>query len=308
MATRPSETQPSEDHRATRVYPESGIREVAEFFGPEELKMFGCQHLPNGSVLGGLVICSPLHAEFQRNYRREVELARRLASEGLAVQRFHYRGTGNSDGETASATYETMREDTLAAAEWLSRTASVTRLAFLGTRWGALMAASAAARYVGSPLVLWEPTVDSRRYFGELFRFRRLQALKEGKTGSGSGTPEEEIRRVGWIDVLGYSIDRPLYESAVERTLEDELGEGARPLLLIEISRSGQLRREYATLAARLEHIGFALDTEMMPWDEEAWWFAGGRTYQEERSMAGKLAGVTADWIARAMTHSRVSA
>lgn len=289
------------DQRAVRTDAETGVREVAEFFGPDRLRMFGCSHFPPGGAVGGLVVCSPIYAEFQRNYRREVILGRHLASVGLAVQRFHYRGTGNSDGETSSLTYETMVEDVIASADWLKRAAGLDRVAFLGTRWGALVAAEA-ARSEGAPLALWEPVLDATRYFRELFRALRIHELKEGETElRPSETHDEQIRRQGWLDVLGYSVHRSLLESANGRTLEAGLGRERRPLLLVHISQSERLPNDYAMFASRREQLGFAMDTRIVPWAEEVWWFQGGRAYEEEPAMAAELAQVTGDWILKTL-------
>ncbi len=45
---------------------------------------------------GLLTVCGSLFAEQHTDYRREVRLARVLASQGIAVARFHYRSVGNS--------------------------------------------------------------------------------------------------------------------------------------------------------------------------------------------------------------------
>ncbi len=77
----------------------TGITEAAEFFGPPGERMLGLAHLPT-SAASGVLVCSSIQAEFAKNYRREVLLARALARQGRAVGRFHYRGTGNSDGDS----------------------------------------------------------------------------------------------------------------------------------------------------------------------------------------------------------------
>jgi pimeloyl-ACP methyl ester carboxylesterase len=292
--------------RASRVDAVAGTRVIAEFFGVDGSRMFGSRHTPVKAAAAGVVICPALQAEFLRNYRREVDLAHDLAARGFAVQRFHYRGSGNSDGDTSEATFETMRDDALAAAEWLVRMEELETLAFVGARWGAMVAAAAASRFDRAPLVLWEPMTKPRTYFGELLRAGRIHELRKGGASPRSREEQvEEMRRIGSLDVLGYAIDWPVYESVIERTFEGELGEVPRPILLVQISRRDELRGEYAAVASRLGAAGFALDTHGVKASEEAWWFVGGRKPKEERLLKEELIGVTGDWLTR--VHAGVS-
>jgi pimeloyl-ACP methyl ester carboxylesterase len=284
----------------TRVDTQTAASQVLEFFGPDRRKMFGARHIPAGTAQGGAVICPALQAEFLRNYRREFDLGRDLAARGLAVQRFQYRGSGNSDGETSEVTFETMRDDAVAAADWLVRAEGINALAFVGARWGGLIASTVASRFDRAPLVLWEPMTHPRAYFRDLFRAGRIHELRKGGRSPRSNEDQlEEMRRTGVLDVLGYAIGRPLYESVIDRTLQAELGEGPRPILLVQISRGAQLRNDYQALADRWASAGFSVDTHIVQASEEAWWFVGGRNLEEERSLRRELVNVTGDWLAR---------
>jgi acetyl esterase/lipase len=264
--------------------------------------MFGSRHAPMTSAASGVVICPALQAEFLRNYRREVDLGQHLATQGFAVQRFHYRGSGNSDGATSDATFETMRDDAVEAAEWLARTEKVDRLAFVGARWGGMIAAAVASRFDRAPLVLWEPMAQPRAYFRDLFRAGRIHELRKGGASPRSTNDQlEEMRRQGSLDVLGYAIDWPLYESVIGRTLQRELGPRPRPILLVQISRRTELRADYTALAKAWRDAGFAVDTHIVERSEEAWWFVGGRDYEEERVLGEEVVGVTRDWLSTAM-------
>src|SRR3712207_4346225 len=95
--------------QAVRV--EGAHRDVIEFFGSPGEQMLATTHMPLGTPLGGVVICSSLRAEFETNYRREILLGRALADRGIAVHRFQYRGTGNSDGDARDVTFESMQLD-----------------------------------------------------------------------------------------------------------------------------------------------------------------------------------------------------
>lgn len=286
--------------RATRTDETTGVREVVEFIGQAPHRVFSGRHLPPGPAEGGVVICPALQSEFLRNYRREVELGRALAARGFVAQRFHYRGTGHSDGDGSEATFNTMVEDTIAAAEEVRGRERVNTLAFFGARWGALVAAAAARHYPGSLLALWEPMTDARSYFRDIFRNGRIHALKKGEVDARSTEGQSDrLRRIGRLDVLGYAIDLPLYESVVGRTLQDELGDDSRPVLVAEISKRSKLRPNHAALVGTLTERGFSVEARIVSAEDELWWFVGGRGHEEERSLTQDLVGITAEWISR---------
>jgi pimeloyl-ACP methyl ester carboxylesterase len=296
----PLETPATSVDGAVRVDPRTGVREEVRFFGPDRLKMFGCLHLPASDPVGGVVICSSIQAEFLKNLRREVLLGRALSQRGLAVVRWHYRGAGNSDGSSEDMTFHTMRDDTVAATRWLQDATGVDRLAFAGTRWGGLVAATVAGDHPGAPLALWEPAADSSRYFREVFRSRQIRELKEGSEDAASSSNlVDQLNESGTLDVLGYSIDKPLYESAQGHTLAEGLGDAARPILLIQIGRSKALRGEYRKLVTRWQETGSSVSTHVVE-EELAWWFAGEQWQPEERRpVAQTLITETVDWVAR---------
>jgi acetyl esterase/lipase len=290
-------TQPLQERAAswsTRVDERRGIREELEFFGPARSKLFGCLHAPLHRPRGGLVVCSPMHAEFLKNYRREVDLARSLAGRGIAVQRFHYRGTGNSEGEEAEATFDTMCEDVMFAVERLMDKADVTNVAFLGTRWGGLTAAAAARHVDGVPLALWEPVTDPRRNFTQIYRAALIPELKEGGARALEEPPIRQLERNGSLDILGYSIYWSQYERAVEQSLEGLLGEDPRPILFVQISRRDELRGEYARLQARLKESGFSITNRIVA-GGETWWFASEPS--QAALLSDALIDATTQWV-----------
>jgi pimeloyl-ACP methyl ester carboxylesterase len=280
----------------------TGVREEAGFYGPGDLKMLGCTYVPPGASKGAVVICSPLLAESVRNYRREVLLARALASNGFAVQRFQSRGFGNSDGDGSEATFETMLVDAIAAGERVMARTGTDEVAFMGTRWGGLIAGAAAARFGPAPLVLWEPVIDGERYFRDVFRSRFIHNLKDG----GSSTPSREalvreLRESGSIDILGWSLHWAFYESSVGRILDQELGDHPHPTLLLQIGQRRDLRDELASLVRRLSGRGFEVEAHTVE-EQPDWWFVGDRWIPDEgRGSSEELTRVTVDWISRTM-------
>jgi hypothetical protein len=295
-ATRePIDVAPDLASSSSRLDTATGTREDAAFFGPGPRRRFGVVHAPAGEPVAGLVICGPYQAEVQRHYRREVLLARRLARSGIAAQRFHYAGFGHSDGDPSAATFDTMREDALAAADHLVRTTGVR--SFLGTRWGGLVAASAVAAR-GGHLALWEPVVDPARYFDEIFRFLVMYRMKEDPATTMSETTVlDTLRRDGSVDVLGHPVDRALYDSAAGIGFDGSLADAADAALLIQIAVGKSLRPEYATLAESWTRRGLDTRTHVIR-DKEAWWISGHRwPIHEVHAPTTKLLDLTTQWI-----------
>ena len=273
---------------ATRRDDQGSIEEVS-FIGPRGAGMFR-------PIIGGLLVCSPMDAETLRHYRKEVLLGRALAPLGVAVLRFHYRGAGNSDCEAEDITYDSMREDALTASAWLADRIGTSDLAFLGTRWGALTAAAAAAERPGAPIVLWEPALDTATYFRESLRWRRIRDLHRG-TETSTEDMLEAMRTAGQIDVLGHPLGRALYESSAGRALREELGDDPRPVLLVQIGLGAELRSDYAKLCGAWREAG--LDVQSVRIADEVAWRVQVDTWRPEdlRPETRELLETTSQWL-----------
>jgi hypothetical protein len=284
---------------ASHLVPHNGVRQDVEFFGTGRHRMFGSTHYPPDPPVGGLVICSPLLGELITNYRREFLLAGALAASGIAVQRFHYRGTGHSDGDSSMVTFDTMRADALAAAEYLAHRTELSAIAFAGTRMAGLIAAAAGSRLGDGPLVLWEPAIDASRYFRDVLRAHLMSKLKDGKdTRSSAISFVKELRRTGWFEVMGYPVDRSLYDSSLGHKLDEELGVRPRSILLAQIAGTHRLKDQYAGLATGWRERDFKVTTHAIV-EKEAWWFTGERWRAEEnRDGTRRLIEITSGWLA----------
>jgi acetyl esterase/lipase len=281
---------------AVHVDPRTGVREEVEMLGPHRQRLFSYVHLPPPDRLeGGLVICSPLFAEFPNNYRKEVVLARALAAEGVAVQRFHYRGTGNSDGAAEDVTFDSIAGDAMAATDHLVERTAARPIAFLGTRLGAMIAAATASRSGGGPLILWEPALDGRSYFRQVARNGLIRDLKDGARIAGrSRDPLADVDSMGSGDVLGYSIHRGVYHSFRDRTLEEELGDAHHPVLLVQLSRRRDVRPEVRAVAEALAARGVEVRTQAI-WSNESWWFVGDPSLS--RRVTKPIVDTTSRWL-----------
>src|SRR5262249_37439177 len=133
--------------------------ETPFFFTSQERPLYAVHHAPTRERAGapGVVIASGLGVEQLTVYRNVVLVARALAARGFPVLVHHPRGHGDSAGDWADVTLDGLTEDARAAGRELMRRSGVTRLAWLGVRFGALSAAAALEPTRDAALVLWEP-------------------------------------------------------------------------------------------------------------------------------------------------------
>jgi alpha/beta superfamily hydrolase len=282
---------------ATSVAPDGSI-ERAELRGTPGACVFTYLHLPAGVPRGAVLVCSPLHGEFAHNYRREVLLARALAVAGQAVLRFHYRHTGNSDGDGVDLTFDSMREDALGAIDALRSQAPKGPLTILGTRWGSLIAAAAAANHLDAAVVLWEPLLQASRFFKDAFRSQLVRDARRGvEQATTSRVLEDRLRAGEGVDVLAHRLEPALYRSCIDRSLETELGPAPRRILVVQVGPTGSVRPDMTRLAERWRASGSRVETTGLKGDE-TWWLIEERGADEKDSATDALIDVTTTWVA----------
>ncbi len=286
---------------ATLVDADSGVREESCFLESSRGAIFGVTYVPP-QPRGAVLICSPILGEFLVNYRREVVLARSLARAGVAVQRFHYLGTGHSSGDEGALTLESMIEDAGTALKRLRERVQTGSVGFLGTRWGALIAASCAAGTKGAPLVFWQPVVQAERFAREAIRARVMRRLRKHQ---GTKTSEQaevaELLDKGWLDVLGYRLDRRLYASGLGRSLQELLTDATGPALVLDFGRRAEPALEYRRLAEEMRARGLELAARNVP-DEAPVWFSAHPSQGKTPAI-----DVTTTWLLAAFTRETAS-
>lgn len=280
---------------ATRVDRRNGYSDEAAFFSSGGTSVFGVLHRPQRQATAGVVICPSTDSEFV-TYGIDVAVARVLASRGVAVQRFHPRGFGHSDGRPQEVTFETMRADALVAADRLVEETGVTQLGFAGARFGGLVAASAATAYRGSPLALIEPTLEATRFFKEAWRATLIRDVKSGTSDRARGQGlADALSRSETVDLLGYTVCRSFYETATGRTLVGELADEPRDVLLVQLGRGTSVRTDIADASAALQARGCKVEVERVT-DDVTWWFPPSAETEQPKRRG--LVGLTSAWLA----------
>jgi alpha-beta hydrolase superfamily lysophospholipase len=173
-----------------------------------------------------VVLCNPVGYEAMCAHRTYRHLAERLARAGFHALRFDYHGTGDSSGDDEDPDrVRAWIESIHAAVEELEAAAGVHAVALVGLRFGATLAAAAAARRRDvQSLVLWAPCASGRAYLRELRALRML----EGRDGrSAPGAPQEGDAAALAIDLFARR------ERVAERALiipRDDLPDAAERL------------------------------------------------------------------------------
>jgi len=140
------------------------------FFGSGERRLFGIyEPAAFGGAGGGTraaVLCPPWGDEYVFAHRALRRLSLRLSAAGLHTLRFDFFGTGDSAGDMTDADLAGWEADTELAIEELRDIAGAARIALIGLRLGATIAARVASRRGPDvdALVLWDPIISGEDY------------------------------------------------------------------------------------------------------------------------------------------------
>lgn len=286
---------------AVRRDDDLAIRETAGFVGPPGGRVFTVRHEPLTAPMATCVMCPAILGDVPKNYRREVLTARTLAARGFLVERFHYRGTGNSEGDPAAVTLTTMLDDALAAAARARSAAPAARLATVGTRWGALVAATVAARTPVAPLALVEPVLEARAYFREAFRARAIARMRPDGERPGEQALLAELDERGFVDLIGHALHAALYHSAIDGSLLRELGGTPRPVLIVQLG-GGEVRASHEHARSALAALDFDAQVAIVEGAEGWWLLEDVERYDAEEDAVGRrdaqVAEAVGAWVA----------
>jgi uncharacterized protein len=161
----------------------------AFFFGPAERALFGALHAAPSSASGSVLVCTPLFQEGVRLHRALWALAESLAASGLETLRFDWSGSGDSDGDAASTTFDAWLND-VRVAEATLRGPGAGDVRVLAARSAALPVLAQIER-ARQPvdLVLWDPCLHGSGLLSEWRRQDRVQFDGSGRYTQGHPTP-----------------------------------------------------------------------------------------------------------------------
>jgi uncharacterized protein len=134
------------------------------FIGTADRRLFAIYEpaAPGGRPRAA-VLCYPWGIEYTYAHRSMRQLARKLSMSGCHTLRFDYFGTGDSAGEASEPDLPGSQSDVESAIEAAKEVAGTSKVALVGLRMGANIAASVASRRCDEveALVLWDPIVPA---------------------------------------------------------------------------------------------------------------------------------------------------
>ncbi|HKY68728.1 MAG TPA: hypothetical protein VJM49_20240 [Acidimicrobiales bacterium] len=252
-----------------------GSTEEAGWLEVDGERVFQVTRVPAGEVSAWLLLCSAIGGEHDGGYRRQTMLARRLAGDGVATRRFHYRGTANSHIHTTTVR-DTMIADAIAAGRDLAeRFPSATGIV-LGERVGALVAAEVVGVLGARDLVLWHPVCEIETYHRELSRAAKLQKVTSGIEAAGDAGAADFAATYdqGEGDLIGFAAPRALIESFEGHPLAESHPGADCAVHLVQFGRK-RLDPRFEKLLAAWGDAGTVAESHLLS-EPELWWFAPG--------------------------------
>jgi len=229
-------------------------------------------------------------------YRQEVMAARVAAARGFPVLRFHARGHGDSGGVSADVTLESFVADARAAADEARRLSGRDRVAWLGVRMGALVAALAggpgSGREDAAAFLFWEPVAKPADFFRQQLRTLLFSQVAGGNKPD--ATVDQLLARVesqGSVDVLGYTLQRTLVRSLADASLARALTGVRARVMLAQIEARARLSPAHAQLVEALKSGGADVATALVQ-DEPGYQLMSNPMWESEA-----LTRVTLEWL-----------
>lgn len=190
----------------------------------EGQKIFGILHQPLQAKKPPVVLfCHGMGGQKTGRFRVYVDLAERLIQSNIAVFRFDFRGSGDSEGQLSRMSIKGMLGDTGKVLEYLVKRPDLdaNRLAIFGRSLGASLALLASAEFGDiKSAALWAPLYD-----GDQWKEQWEQVL----SGKMSEADSREIRRVNG-QVLTLDFYKEMFSMPINEAL---LKLNKMPLLLI---------------------------------------------------------------------------
>lgn len=200
-----------------------GVRHLAGWFAQGAQGEQGA--LGAGTRRCAVLLCPPIGHEYMCSHRAFRNLTRDLAATGFSVLRFDYRGTGDSGSAPATESLvPAWLESVSLAADELRLRSGADKLAFIGLRFGATMAATAAtSRHDVDSLILWSPCTNGR----SLIRQTRMLAMSVAER------PGDLVLEAEGIESAGFLLDAATVADIARMNMHDDATHTAKSSLIL---------------------------------------------------------------------------
>ena len=198
----------------------------------------------------GWVLCSSLSFDQIHLGTFEASLARRLASAGFPVLRFHGQGYGDSELGEEHISLGSHVEGAIDAARSLVRSEVASEIGLVGTRFGGTVAALAAERLNAKATALIQPVTRGKPYVESLLRRSLISGLDD--RGPEGRRADRASDMVDVLDVEDLGLRPEVVEEISALDLVEEIHGLSGPSLVLHLSRRATVPPEVAELVARL--------------------------------------------------------
>jgi pimeloyl-ACP methyl ester carboxylesterase len=213
----------------------------------------------------GWVICHSYAFEQGNIQPMETLLARRLASAGYPVLRFHGQGYGDAELPVEETGLASHLRDARDALEVLREVASVSNVALAGPRLGGAVAAAVGADVGATGLILWEPVTRGRFYVDGLLQQRILAELTAPGRKASEDDPLAILRAEGIADLQGFKLTQKAYDEIHQLELLERARGSVADALVVQFARSERPRPDLAALIEVLGERGGKVTLESIP-------------------------------------------
>lgn len=249
--------------------------ETPQFFlNRDGRRLFSVLHLPP-SAQHAVVICAPLFDEKLWSHRVLVNLARHLASRGVAVLRFDYYGDGESEGRFEEASVMSRVCDIHDAVEFCRRETQIRCIYLLGLCYGATLALLASLesdrRDAVAGVVAWAPVMDGNRYMSDILRAHlSAQMVIHRKVIHDREALIGQIMANQSVNIEGYEIAKPLFAEIVGADALELVRRAAKPVLVAQIGPAERADSQYAPISQLANPcVQFEIVQELKFWTQQ---------------------------------------
>ncbi|MEW5794998.1 MAG: alpha/beta hydrolase [Candidatus Zixiibacteriota bacterium] len=254
--------------------PTGSVREEHRYLIRDGKHLFCAEYAPVGGAKCGVVLCAPFAEEKIRTLRVYVSFARALARRGVAAVCFDYYGDGDSEGSFEDASFDDRLRDISAVFSDFQGRYTMSKITLFGLRWGGTLAALSADVLKPAGLILWEPVVDTSKYFFDHLRSQiASQMLIDGKISQKREQLVESLEAGETIMVEGYNLRGEFFVKARDTGLKDRPTTYTGPTLVVQLAGSpARLNPELEALAGSFAQSKLAALKREFEWEKTELW------------------------------------
>ena len=205
---------------------ESQFARTPIYFGHGSEALYGILHaneLPPCDTESLLIICPPVGIDYMNAYRGLRYLADAIAQNGTSCLRLDYLSTGNSADGNADNDIDNFVKSIELAHQFARNNLNFKKIALLGYRFGASLAAEASTRLDIEYLILWSPHYQGRRLL------REIRLLQQSSQIANQNNP--------FLEAGGWVIDASTQQALGKLDLQ-KMTPNAHSALIIDSPRS----------------------------------------------------------------------